>query len=375
MRDPDLVSGAQLAAATLEGAWHRWRVLHGLVADPMPIVSSYVGYSLEEPWGEPRVVFGLAAEEAEQLAALLERHDCVGPIYAAVATLPGAPETAARAGGRGLEPLSVPRQVPWADAEQPQADRQPDDAVDAGEPLFRQAVAVMREAAAARQKVSRADQSGARADADQSAQRADETSRVHGRPTVPGTEPPEACVTVADGVCEAEGASVAGAGVAGAGVAIAAPADHQAPASQAPASQAAQAPALGSLARAASAARAEAEARIMAALSDYRDPGSRENPYPALEFDSADDPFAPGRPRPGIQATDELEPLPRPEVASGAYSPRADEEDELADFDESGRPSDSHIDGSASGAIRRGWASRSYPIPRLSRAKRPGVVP
>ena len=37
-------------------------------------VSSYVGYSLTEPWGQPRVVFGIAAEEAEYLAAMIE-HD------------------------------------------------------------------------------------------------------------------------------------------------------------------------------------------------------------------------------------------------------------------------------------------------------------
>ena len=41
------------------------RAGHGLAADPTPPVSSYVGYSLDEPWGQPRVVFGLAADEAE----------------------------------------------------------------------------------------------------------------------------------------------------------------------------------------------------------------------------------------------------------------------------------------------------------------------
>ncbi|HEY9245045.1 MAG TPA: hypothetical protein VIP48_23850, partial [Streptosporangiaceae bacterium] len=35
-------------------------------------MSSYVGYSIEEPWGRPRVVFGVAAEDAERLAAFLE---------------------------------------------------------------------------------------------------------------------------------------------------------------------------------------------------------------------------------------------------------------------------------------------------------------
>lgn len=87
MRDPDLILRAQQAAAELERAWDRWRTMHGLGIDPPPPVSSYVGYSLEEPWGQPRVVFGIDAREAEQLAALLDRHDCAGPVYASVASL------------------------------------------------------------------------------------------------------------------------------------------------------------------------------------------------------------------------------------------------------------------------------------------------
>ena len=79
LRDPDLVVRAQRAASALERAWDRWRTLHGLGAEPMPPASSYVGYSLAEPWGQPRVVFGVAAEDAEQLAALLDRHECAGP--------------------------------------------------------------------------------------------------------------------------------------------------------------------------------------------------------------------------------------------------------------------------------------------------------
>jgi hypothetical protein len=80
-----LVFKAQLAASALERAWQRWRVMHGMIADPMPAISSYVGYSLEEPWGQPRVVFGLSAKDAEQLSALLNRHDCIGPVRATVA--------------------------------------------------------------------------------------------------------------------------------------------------------------------------------------------------------------------------------------------------------------------------------------------------
>ena len=88
MRDPDLVVRAQRAATALESAWCRWRNVHGLTTDPPPAVSSYVGYSLDAPWGEGRIVFGVCAEEAEQLAEFLDRHDCVGPIHASVTAMP-----------------------------------------------------------------------------------------------------------------------------------------------------------------------------------------------------------------------------------------------------------------------------------------------
>jgi hypothetical protein len=106
MRDPDLIVRAQQAAAELERAWDRWRTMHGLGTDPLPPVSSYVGYSLEEPWGQPRVVFGIDAREAEHLAALLDRHDCAGPVYASVAS------------------LAATRTVDTAEARVPEADRQ-----------------------------------------------------------------------------------------------------------------------------------------------------------------------------------------------------------------------------------------------------------
>jgi hypothetical protein len=52
------------------------RALHGLaVASGQPVVS-YVGYSLKEPWGEPRVVIGIDADEAEYLAEFLDRDEC-----------------------------------------------------------------------------------------------------------------------------------------------------------------------------------------------------------------------------------------------------------------------------------------------------------
>jgi hypothetical protein len=102
MRDPDLVVRAQQAATALESAWRHWRNVHGLDADPLPPVSSYVGYSLDAPWGETRVVLGICAEEAELLASLLEGHDCVGPVHASVTAKPvGRTQSAGLAGAPG----------------------------------------------------------------------------------------------------------------------------------------------------------------------------------------------------------------------------------------------------------------------------------
>ena len=52
-------------------AWTRGRA-------GQPVVS-YVGYSLKEPWGEPRVVIGIDADEAEYLADFLDRDECAQP--------------------------------------------------------------------------------------------------------------------------------------------------------------------------------------------------------------------------------------------------------------------------------------------------------
>ena len=46
----------------------------------LPPVSSYVGYSVEEPWGQPRVVFGIEAGEAERLAAILDDYTGLAPV-------------------------------------------------------------------------------------------------------------------------------------------------------------------------------------------------------------------------------------------------------------------------------------------------------
>jgi hypothetical protein len=107
MRDPDLVLRAQRAAAALERAWDRHRTLHGLGADPMPPISSYVGYSLEEPWGQPRVVFGVAAEEAEQLAIFLDGHDGARPAARPAAGPGQADAGAAGAAGEGAAMADV----------------------------------------------------------------------------------------------------------------------------------------------------------------------------------------------------------------------------------------------------------------------------
>jgi hypothetical protein len=108
MREPDLTVRAQRAAVELERAWQRWRTMHNPEAGSPPAVSSFLGYSMEDPWGQPRVVFGMAAGDAEQLAALLERRE--GSVYAAMTSrsAPGAPAPDAE---RGIAPIHVPTQA------------------------------------------------------------------------------------------------------------------------------------------------------------------------------------------------------------------------------------------------------------------------
>src|SRR3984885_2489148 len=76
MRDPELVARAERGARRLESAWEKWREQHGLATAPGQPIVSYVGYSLTEPWGEPRVVIGIDADEAEYLADFLDRDEC-----------------------------------------------------------------------------------------------------------------------------------------------------------------------------------------------------------------------------------------------------------------------------------------------------------
>ncbi|GAB3662873.1 hypothetical protein GCM10027589_26140 [Actinocorallia lasiicapitis] len=79
MRDPELVSCAQRAANELERAWTQWRHARGLgdtdTGQGAESVASYVAHSIDHPWGRPRVVLGLDADEARALAALLARED------------------------------------------------------------------------------------------------------------------------------------------------------------------------------------------------------------------------------------------------------------------------------------------------------------
>ena len=122
MLEPDLTVRAQRAAAELERAWQRWRAMHNPGAESLPPVSSFLGYSMEDPWGQPRVVFGIAASDAEQLAALLERRDAEGSVYAAMTSRSAArPEQntngAAAAAERGIAPIHVPSQTKPAAAQ------------------------------------------------------------------------------------------------------------------------------------------------------------------------------------------------------------------------------------------------------------------
>ena len=76
MGDPELASCARRAAAELERAWGRWRSAQGRDDDAPPdSVAGYVAHSIDHPWGRPRVVLGLDAEDARNLAALLRRQE------------------------------------------------------------------------------------------------------------------------------------------------------------------------------------------------------------------------------------------------------------------------------------------------------------
>lgn len=314
MRDPELVVRAQLAASALEGAWHRWRVVHGDAADPRPAVSSYVGYSLHEPWGQPRVVFGLAADDAEQLAALIEWHGSGELAYVPAARQhPAARDLPARTGARAVV-VPVPRQAPLIAANvglgQSLADALlADENASYDEPLYRQAAAAMKEAAAARENASR-------------------DPVAAGRSNLTDLVSPEW---------------------------------------------------IGSLAMAAFTAKAEAEARIRAALTkpdeDEPDdpPAGDEDDGPTVGEENSEDAL------PQVNAADALEPLPAPREPAVADAPAAEEpaaeldQDDVPDQDDHEDATAPPSDGPGAGDVRRGRVTRSHPIARLSKTKRPGA--
>jgi len=74
VRDPESVARARYAAIRLEQAWERWRARHQLAGPPDPL-TSYVGSSMREPMGEPRVVVGVGAAEAAFLADFLDQEE------------------------------------------------------------------------------------------------------------------------------------------------------------------------------------------------------------------------------------------------------------------------------------------------------------
>jgi hypothetical protein len=141
MLEPDLTVRAQRAAAELERAWQRWRAMQNPGTESLPPVSSFLGYSMEDPWGQPRVVFGIAASDAEQLTALLDRRDAAGSVYAAMTSRSAArPEqstngSAAAAAERGIAPIHVPSQTKPAAAQRAAAQRAAAPAADKLSPL------------------------------------------------------------------------------------------------------------------------------------------------------------------------------------------------------------------------------------------------
>ena len=119
MRDPEMVARAGYAAARLEQAWERWRALHGL-SGSSDSLASYVGYSNQEPMGQPRVVIGVDAAEAEFFAEFLEGHDCAAAASAAAPGLAGeasaSPAAGLPAAGRPVPGLTAPPPGPVAEA-------------------------------------------------------------------------------------------------------------------------------------------------------------------------------------------------------------------------------------------------------------------
>jgi hypothetical protein len=401
MRDPDLVFRAQVAASALERAWQRWRDVHGPAADSAPTVSSYVGYSLEEPWGEPRVVFGLPAEDAEQLVMLLDRHDCVGPVHALLA---GQGVLQAAAQGQRL-PVRVPAQASRSqdygaadvgqqgrDAGQPYSDdrydRDDEPVSDQDGPVFRQVAAAAQEASAAYVAAAAraAEQDGPGQDGPeqygpgQGGAEQDGPEQDGPEQDGPGQADPILSFAVRDSGGGEKGYDD-----------DRQPVDHSGP-----------------LALAASAAQAEAEVRIRASLRGGRPAVEFEYPYaagnfdvtgslPAIDDDQAEYGYGPSYAR--GQASDDADSEGR--YAAGddagvgeqdavvAFRPRTDayaedgqqpqaqdlQDRDLQDEDpqDLDRPDDGPQGHPGQGVARRNRISRGS-APRLSRTKRQGTV-
>jgi hypothetical protein len=73
VRDEKLLSHAQRAAEELGRAWSQWRNTRGLAQQQPDSLAGYVAHSIDHPFGCPRVVLGLDADEARALAAVLEK--------------------------------------------------------------------------------------------------------------------------------------------------------------------------------------------------------------------------------------------------------------------------------------------------------------
>lgn len=387
MRDPDLVLRAQVAASALEGAWRRWRTVHGHTAFPTPAVSSYVGYSLQEPWGQPRVVFGIAVEDAEQLAALIERPDGVKPDYAAAPTQLGARGRPVLPGILPL-PLPQPRQAPAMAASmrhgQPLGDlllANEDSGYD--EPVYRQAAAAMKEAVAARENATRTKPDTAEAvDAPllsperigaltraASTARAEAEARIRAAALTEQADPDQAQPDTADA-----GAAEPGGGEVGVGVPAGVPGD-------------------GGPGDGVVTVDAYDADDIDAGLGDVQD----EDGQPEADAEQAaagdqtvgGDDSAVALPR--IYATDVLEPLPAPEAAAGTQASDAgapagelDQDEAVLERDISDQEAvpdqDDHETAAsapsggpgAGNAGKARTAARNHPIARRPRTKRSG---
>jgi hypothetical protein len=326
----------------------------------MPAVSSYVGYSLEEPWGEPRVVLGLAAQDAEQLAGLLQRYERVGPVYATAATMPGARDLSAAA---PPEPLPVPRQGTSPRADEPLGPSA-SPSVEYDVPLYRQAAAAVRAAAAAR-FVERQQEAEAESAAD----------------SPPKTDAPDDSdaedLPVSDEVSAAVGVEVgSGPGDDGAGDDADSGIDTKPDVDTgvAPGSEAGIEFDAGIAEATSSAAGAESDVEPDQPAMPQIHATDVLEPLPELSAEPLPKPAPESMPETMPETAPEsvAESVSRPEVASGASYQVV----EMSELDEDQDPmSVDQSEAAASAVVRRGKVTRASSIPRLPRTKRPAQPP